>query len=309
MSLEQSLHDQIDSVLESGRVIVFMKGVREAPQCGFSGTVVDILDGYLEKYTTVNVLSNPELREGIKQYSSWPTIPQVYLDGEFIGGSDILRELHESGELRQRLGDMVSEIPIPSLRLSEAAAQAVVQAVGQQQSPVYLRLRINSQYYNDLSIDPPTQADIQIPIDSVTIVLDPASARRANGVQIDFIHEGQESGFRIDNPNSPSSVQEISAKQMQAKLADDPAILIVDVRTESERKICQIAGAKLFDDDLLTELSRLSRDTSIIFYCHHGGRSQSVAQQFVGMGFRHIYNLTGGIDAWAREVDSSIARY
>ena len=94
---------RIEEILKSHRVVLFMKGDRSFPQCGFSATLVQILDELLPEYATVNVLADPEIREGIKQYASWPTIPQLYVDGEFQGGCDIVRELYESGELETLL--------------------------------------------------------------------------------------------------------------------------------------------------------------------------------------------------------------
>ena len=81
-------------------VVLFMKGVPEQPQCGFSATVVSILDQVDVDYVAVNVLQNDALRQGIKEFSNWPTIPQLYVKGEFVGGCDILREMYESGELK-----------------------------------------------------------------------------------------------------------------------------------------------------------------------------------------------------------------
>ena len=84
-------------------VLLFMKGHRHMPQCGFSAQVVQILDQLLPEYQTVNVLEDPEIREGVKEFSSWPTIPQLYLGGEFQGGCDIVIEMYESGELQQKV--------------------------------------------------------------------------------------------------------------------------------------------------------------------------------------------------------------
>ena len=86
-------------------VVLFMKGVPEQPQCGFSATVVSILNQIDVDYVAVNVLQNDELRQGIKSFSNWPTIPQLYVKGEFVGGCDILREMYETGELKTFLGD------------------------------------------------------------------------------------------------------------------------------------------------------------------------------------------------------------
>jgi monothiol glutaredoxin len=91
--------DRIRALIASNDILLFMKGVPAMPQCGFSASIVQILNRAGVKYTTINVLDDGEIREGIKAYSNWPTIPQLYVKGEFIGGSDIVREMHQSGEL------------------------------------------------------------------------------------------------------------------------------------------------------------------------------------------------------------------
>jgi monothiol glutaredoxin len=92
--------DRIKSDIETNDIVLFMKGTPGMPQCGFSATVVQILDHVGVKYKGVNVLADPEIRQGIKDFSNWPTIPQLYVKGEFVGGCDIVREMFESGELR-----------------------------------------------------------------------------------------------------------------------------------------------------------------------------------------------------------------
>ena len=104
MSLDDQTRSAIDNIVQSDKVVLFMKGNRQSPQCGFSATVVQILDHLLPEYTTVDVLSHPEIRDGIKEYSSWPTIPQLYIGGEFQGGCDIIREMAIAGELQEKLG-------------------------------------------------------------------------------------------------------------------------------------------------------------------------------------------------------------
>jgi len=94
---------EIRQEIERNRVVVFMKGVPDAPQCGFSNAVCRVLDTVGVEYKGINVLANEELREGIKKFSDWPTIPQVYIDGEFIGGADILISIFKSGELSEKL--------------------------------------------------------------------------------------------------------------------------------------------------------------------------------------------------------------
>jgi monothiol glutaredoxin len=103
MSLSPDTRKRIDEIVAGNRVVLFMKGSRGFPQCGFSAQVVSILDRFVPEYRTVDVLQDPEIREGVKEYSSWPTIPQLYVAGEFLGGCDIITEMFQTGELEQKL--------------------------------------------------------------------------------------------------------------------------------------------------------------------------------------------------------------
>ena len=95
---------RIEEIVKADDVVLFMKGTALFPQCGFSSRAVAILDHLGVPFKTVDVLQDPEIREGIKEYSEWPTIPQLYVKGEFVGGSDIMMEMFESGELKQLVG-------------------------------------------------------------------------------------------------------------------------------------------------------------------------------------------------------------
>ncbi|WP_317993364.1 Grx4 family monothiol glutaredoxin [Bartonella gliris] len=98
-----NVHDFIDNEIKTNDVILFMKGTPDAPQCGFSGQVVQILDYLGLNYKGINILTSDELRQGIKDYSNWPTIPQLYIKGEFIGGCDIVKEMFQNNELQELL--------------------------------------------------------------------------------------------------------------------------------------------------------------------------------------------------------------
>ncbi len=102
--MTEDITARITQLVGQHKVLLFMKGDRTFPQCGFSAQLVQILDSLLPDYATVDVLQDQALREGIKSYSSWPTIPQLYVDGEFQGGCDIITELYQAGELSQILG-------------------------------------------------------------------------------------------------------------------------------------------------------------------------------------------------------------
>jgi monothiol glutaredoxin len=101
--MDTQLHQRIQDLIATSPVFVFMKGTKLMPQCGFSNNVVQILHSLGVPFETFDVLSDMEIRQGIKEYSEWPTIPQVYVNGEFIGGSDILIEMYNSGELKEKL--------------------------------------------------------------------------------------------------------------------------------------------------------------------------------------------------------------
>ncbi len=98
-----NMQDQIKQTVTDNQVVLFMKGNANFPQCGFSGRAVQILQALETEFVTVDVLSNDAVRQGIKDYSNWPTIPQLYVKGEFLGGSDIMTEMYESGELKDAL--------------------------------------------------------------------------------------------------------------------------------------------------------------------------------------------------------------
>jgi len=103
MRLDDKTRERIQAAIDSDRVVLFMKGTRDFPQCGFSARVVQMLDRLVPDYTTVDVLQDAEVRQGIKEYASWPTIPQLYVGGEFVGGCDIVTEMFQSGELEPLL--------------------------------------------------------------------------------------------------------------------------------------------------------------------------------------------------------------
>ncbi|MBK7582846.1 MAG: Grx4 family monothiol glutaredoxin [Myxococcales bacterium] len=98
--MDEALRDRIKSTLDQSPVVLFMKGSKNFPQCGFSARVVQILKELEVDFRDVNILQDPDLRDGLKEYSSWPTFPQLYVDGKLVGGCDIVIELHETGELK-----------------------------------------------------------------------------------------------------------------------------------------------------------------------------------------------------------------
>ena len=103
-----SVQEFIEQTVKGNGVVLFMKGSPQAPQCGFSASAVGILSSYGKPFAHVNVLADMDVREGVKQFTSWPTIPQVFIGGEFVGGADILKEMHASGDLKKMLDGLNS---------------------------------------------------------------------------------------------------------------------------------------------------------------------------------------------------------
>ncbi len=112
MANEPDVIEQIRQSVEKTPILLFMKGTASFPQCGFSARVISVLESYGVPFKTVDVLSNPLLREGIKRFASWPTIPQLYAGGKFVGGCDIVTEMHESGELEPLLREAAGAVPV-----------------------------------------------------------------------------------------------------------------------------------------------------------------------------------------------------
>ncbi len=98
--MDEQLQKRITEVIGGHKIVLFMKGTKSFPQCGFSATVVEVLKRTNAEFHTVNILSDPDIRQGMKEFSSWPTFPQLYVDGKFVGGCDIVRDMYTAGELQ-----------------------------------------------------------------------------------------------------------------------------------------------------------------------------------------------------------------
>jgi monothiol glutaredoxin len=304
--MEAELKREIDDLLQSNQVVLFMKGSKSFPQCGFSATVVGILkEAGVREFKDINILSRADLRDGMKEYASWPTFPQLYVKGEFVGGCDIIKELYANGELFEVLGKEKPEVKLPSVRISDAAKRALESAREDQEGA--LRIEITPQFEYALSIDEPKPTDLKVDAGGFIILFDRQSASLADGLAIDFL-DSEGGGFKIENPNEPARVKQISVKQLK-QLLEQGVLELFDVRTENEREKAKITGAQHFDQAAQEKLKQLAKDTPLYFHCHHGGRSQQAAEHYLRQGFKEVYNVAGGIDAWSQEVDSSVARY
>jgi monothiol glutaredoxin len=312
--MDDSTRQQIEGAIRSAPVVVFMKGTPRAPRCGFSATVAGILDELVGEYKSVDVLADGKIRDGIKEYSEWPTIPQLYVKGEFVGGCDIVREMYESGELHETLGVRVEPVAAPPVEVTQAAAEALGEALEEAASQEpgsehFIRVEIDEDYQHALSISPGQPRDVRVNVGKLTLVFDRATARRASGLSIDYVQGPEGPAFKLENPNEPPRVKSIDVKELKQRLAADSALELFDVRSQEERDKAKIEGSKLLDRQAQQYVLGLDKATPLYFHCHHGQRSQQAAAYFLSQGFNNVFNVSGGIDAWSLEIDPRVPRY
>ena len=308
MSLSDTTRTRIETLLQSNPVVLFMKGSPGAPRCGFSAAASGILNELAPGYATVDVLEDPEIREGIKAYGNWPTIPQLYVKGELIGGSDIIQSMYGSGELHDLFGAPKPDRTPPQITISDKAAAAIRDALNGADPGAALHLAIDARWQAQFHLDEAAPAAIRSDANGIAIYMDLATAQRARGIRIDWVETVQGSGLSIDNPNAPAAPKVLSVQELKA-LLDAGDITLVDVRPPEERARAALSQPFRTLDDGVDALLQLPKDTSFAFLCHSGNRSARVAAHFREQGFAKVYNVGGGIDAWSREIDPAIPRY
>ena len=309
MSLSPATRTRIETLLRDNPVVLFMKGSPQAPQCGFSAKTSGVLNELLPQYATVNVLEDAEMREGIKAYGNWPTIPQLYVKGELVGGADIVQSMYNSGELQALFGLPKPDRTPPQITITDKAAQAIRSALADAEPGLALHLSIDARFQPQFHLAEPADDAIRSESNGIDVLFDVGSARRARGIRIDWVETMQGAGLSIDNPNAPSVVKQLSVRELAQRIEANEAITIVDVRPPEERAIAALKAPFRTLDAGIAALADLPKDTPIAFLCRSGGRSQQAAEQFRAHGYTKVYNVTGGINAWAREIDTTISEY
>ncbi|HEY4582531.1 MAG TPA: Grx4 family monothiol glutaredoxin [Lysobacter sp.] len=308
MSLEPAVRTRIETLLQANRVVLFMKGDPRMPQCGFSAKAAGILNGLGIPYAHVDVLADPEIREGIKAYGDWPTIPQLYVDGELVGGSDIVVQMANSGELHTLLGVEAPDRTPPSIEITPAAAQMLREAIAGAGPGYALQVSVDAEHRAQLQLGPVDPNAIATEVDGIRAQFDLESAPRAQGLRIDWVDDERGRGLVVENPNA-TKVTPIDAAEAARRLADG-GLVLVDVRPVEERTIALVrVPFSVLDGDAAAEVENLPKDTPLAFLCHHGRRSATAAEHFRRLGFRNVFNVEGGIDAWSQQVDAAVPRY
>ena len=308
MSLSPTLRARIDTLLATHRVVLFMKGTPDAPQCGFSARAVAALAPLGIDYASVDVLADPEIREGIKVYGDWPTIPQLYIDGDLVGGSDIVEQMANAGQLHEALGLPPPDRTPPRIAVTPSALAMLRESLANAGDGYALQVGIDARYNAKLQLAPVDPQAIASDVDGLRVQFDLASARRAEGLSIDWVDDARGRGLIIDNPGAPPKVRALSPVEAAGRMAAG-TLTLVDVRPQEERAFAKLKGAfETLDGDNLARLEALPADTPLAFLCHHGGRSAQAAEHFRQRGFTELYNVVGGIDAWA-DADPAIGKY
>ena len=307
MSLDPALRARIDELLAANPVVLFLKGTPDAPQCGFSAKAVGALDAAGATYAHVNVLADADIREGIKAYGDWPTIPQLYIGGELVGGSDIIVQLASSGELHAALGLPAPDRTPPDITITPAAAEMLKQALANAGEGFALQVDVDKGFNARLQLAPVDASAIASESAGIRAQFDLVSAQRARGMTIDWADDARGKGLVIDNPNAPPKVQALAPAEVRERVQAGTLVL-VDVRPADERALAEAPVAHRHFDDGVEELEALPKDTALAFLCHSGGRSAQAAEHFRALGFRELYNVSGGIAAWA-DLDPAVPRY
>ncbi len=307
MNLPDATRQKIEGLLSQDRVVLFMKGTPRQPMCGFSAKTAGILDSLLDSYTAVDVLADQDIREGIKVFGNWPTIPQLYIEGELVGGCDIVTSMFNSGELHEFLGLEKPDRTPPEVTITDGAAEKIREAM-QGHEGVGLHLQVGPDWSARFNLATAKGDEIKAESNGIALFFDPASAQRARGAVIDWVSNVQGEGLSIHLPGGPKPVNQMSVQDLKRRL-DEGSVTLVDVRTAKEMEQAFVDGALAMDADVMAQLEAMPKDTPLAFLCHTGNRSNVAARHFAKQGFTDVHNVAGGIHAWSTEIDDSVPTY
>ena len=307
MSLSDSVKSKIDNYVHGNKVVLFMKGTPQQPECGFSAKTIAALDSLLPDYASVNVLEDAEIREGIKVYGNWPTIPQLYIDGELVGGCDIVLNMLNSGELHECLNLEAPDRTPPEITLTAVAADQIKESM-QGHEGIALHFQVDANWNSQFHLAPAEGNEISAESNGVSVLMDLATAQRARGAVIDWVSSIEGEGLAIDLPQAPPPVKQMTVQELAKKLEAEN-ITLVDIRGDDERARAFIEGAEILTREVMDKLEQMPKDSEIAFLCQHGNASQGAAEYFRKKGFTKISNVAGGVQAWAQEINTSLPAF
>lgn len=289
--MTEELRAKLQAMVDSHDVVLFMKGTRQQPQCGFSNRVVSILEELEIDYQTYNVFSDPDIRSGMKDFSMWPTFPQLYIKQEFVGGCDLVTEMMQSGELPGMLGVTLEDVEPPTVHCSPNILNLFKESLATHGGGIHIDVSKNFQY--DIFIGPKSNGQVESIVDGVPFYFSRGSAKRANGISLDF-KDGDNGGVLIDNPNEPK-FEDITVSDVEAWVADNPTAKIYQIGVTADQVL---PFATLLDATAHQEIGQLPKDHPIAFMCVMGVRSQHAAKDLAFQGYSNVFNIVGGLTAW-----------
>ncbi len=303
MSLDPAIRERIDTIVNDHRVVLFMKGDRQQPMCGFSAAASGALNDLLPEYHTVDVLADPEIRQGIKEYGNWPTIPQLYVQGELVGGADIVKQMYASGELHALFGLPEPDRTPPEITITDKAAEAIRNGMADA-GEMALHLNVGADHNASFQLGEAGDNDIIAHANGLEVHFDPGSAQRAKGITIDWVETMQGAGLSLKFPGA-TEVKPMSVGELKQQLDAGENLVLVDVRPAPARaKIAPLPQARILENEGYEPFHALPEDTRLAFICMHGVSSKGVAEQFAAHGFKNVYSVDGGMTAWHEEIDA-----
>lgn len=296
--MNEQTKQAIDNIVNNNNCVLFMKGNPTHPQCGFSSNTVGILKEVLgEDFTFCNVLDDSDIREGIKEYGNWPTIPQVYINKELVGGNDIVTEMYNTGELHTMLGVTKPDRNPATITISDKAAQNIKNGMQDIGSNV-LMLTIDGQFNTRFSIEQAKGYELVSEAAGIKIYMDIGTAKKANGMEVDWVEDLQGAGLVIKNPNEPKAVKQISKQELKEAIDKGAIQHIYDVRTDQQFAEQSIPGSKRLDKENMQKIEELTKDTPLVLVCAVGNTSQGACDFYRKKGYTDVSNLVGGIASW-----------
>lgn len=310
MTLSAADRQRIETLLRAHRLVVFMNGAPDAPERFFSHKICRLLDGLGLDYAYVDVSADSKLREQIKAYGGLQAIPQLYLDGQPLGGNEVVEQMAGADELHAALGLPVPDRTPPAVRLTPAAAEFLRGVVRGKGEGTVVDIAVDPQFRSSLRFGPRRNDAIAAEMDGVALQFDLASARRAEGLSIDWQDVERGPSLLLSHPRAPvpKPVRWISPSEADARVRAG-TLTIVDLRREEERALARLSVPFLYLDEGTHEIRHMPPQAPLAVLCHRGERCWHGAQHLVQLGHRDVYAIEGGIDAWAADVDASIPRY
>jgi monothiol glutaredoxin len=231
----------------------------------------------------------------------------LYIDGELMGGCDIVLSMLNSGELHQTLGAEAPDRTPPEITVTDTAAEKINEVLAGHEG-VGLFFNIDANWDARFDMGPPQGHEIIAESNGLKVYMDIGSAQRARGATIDWVSNMSGEGLTIDLPEAPAPVKQMTVQELAERMKAGN-ITLVDIRGDADRARAFIDGSLVLDREVMAKLEAMPKDSGIAFICHHGNASQGAAEYFRKKGFTDVANVAGGINAWSLEIDPSVPTY